>query len=217
MNDFLEFKQAISDLDEVRVIQLTDMLLKSNPTNTDLEQVILAFQDGMGEIGNRFESGEYFLAELIFAGEIFQEIMNKVKPYLKGSKNKCIGKVLLGTVQGDLHDIGKNIVRDMLEGAGFEVRDLGVDVPIERFVEEIKEFEPQILGLSVLLNHAIDAMKKTVDAIKEAGLRDQIKIIIGGNPVSEQTCRFVGADAFSRSVAEGVEKCKKLVENTDGF
>ncbi|WP_461570318.1 cobalamin B12-binding domain-containing protein, partial [Thermincola ferriacetica] len=126
--------------------------------------------------------------------------------------NTKIGKIVLGTVEGDLHDIGKNIFASMAEAAGFEVYDLGIDVPAGKFVEKIKEIKPQILGMSGVLTLALDAMKNTVDALQAAGLRDDIKIIIGGNPVTEDACKQIGADAFTTNAAEGVKICQEWVK-----
>ncbi|NLL57613.1 MAG: cobalamin-binding protein, partial [Firmicutes bacterium] len=125
-----------------------------------------------------------------------------------------IGRILLGTVAGDLHDIGKNIFRSMSEAAGFDVHDLGIDVPAETFVEKVIELKPDIVGLSGVLTLALESMKVTVDSLKEAGVRENVKVIIGGNPVSKEACQQIGADAFTTNAAEGVKICRGWVETT---
>jgi len=206
-----ELSKAIADLDEPKVLKLVEQFLASKPSQADLSQAIKACQDGMSVVGDRYETKEYFLPELIFGAEIVKEVMSRMLPQLNVAP-KRIGKVVLGTAQGDIHDIGKNIVRDMLEAAGFEVHDLGIDVPIQQFVGKIRETKPQIVGISALLTAATETMKGTVDAIKDAGLRGHVKVIIGGNLVDETVRTYVGADRFTKSAAEGVEICKKWVE-----
>lgn len=209
--DMKELATAMGNLEEKKILGWVDQFLAGNPSTEHLNEAIKACQDGMSEVGNRFESGEYFLAELIFAAEILQQVMERFRPLIKAGSGTRLGRVVLGTADGDLHDIGKNIVRDMLEAAGFEVHDLGINVAVQRFVTAVKEIKPQIVGISGLLTLALDSMKNTVDALKEAGVRDDVKVIIGGNPVTGKVCQRVGADAFTRSAAEGVEICKKWV------
>lgn len=211
MVDYNELIKAIADLDENTVVSITDEVIADGAERSALEQTILSLQKGMEEVGRLFEAGEYFLVELMFVAEIVKDSLYKIKPFLGGTGHNYIGKVVIGTVQGDLHDIGKNIVGDMLTAAGFEVLDLGVSVPVEEFIKEIKEHQPQIVGLSCLLTQAIETMKMTVEGIEDAGLRDKVKIIIGGNPVSEQVCAIVGADAYAKSAVKGIEECKRMV------
>jgi len=156
-------------------------------------------------VGARFEKGEYFLPELIMAGHMLTEISNRVKPVLsKGLEVKRIGKVVMGTVEGDVHDIGKNIVNFLLDANGFEVIDIGIDVPAEKFVQVIRDFSPQVVGLSGLLTLAYDSMKKTVQAIERAGLRNKVKIIIGGGQVNDTIKEYAGADAYGKDAMAGV-------------
>jgi methanogenic corrinoid protein MtbC1 len=156
-------------------------------------------------VGARFEKGEYFLPELIMAGHMLTEISNRVKPVLsKGLEVKRIGKVVMGTVEGDVHDIGKNIVNFLLDVNGFEVIDIGIDVPAEKFVQAIRDFSPQVVGLSGLLTLAYDSMKKTVQAIERAGLRNKVKIIIGGGQVNDTIKEYAGADAYGKDAMTGV-------------
>jgi len=163
---------------------------------------------GMEIVGEKYEKGEYFLAELIMAGETMKEGMKVLEPYLKGSEVEKIGKVVIGTVKGDLHDIGKNIVATLLGAAGFEVIDLGVDVPPEKFVEAVKHNNPDIVGMSALLTTTMIEMENVIKALKESGVRDKVKIIIGGAPVTKEYAEKIGADAAARDAIEGVNICK---------
>ena len=161
-------------------------------------------------VGAQFEKGEYFLPELIMAGHMLTEISNRVKPVLsKGLEVKRIGKVVMGTVEGDVHDIGKNIVNFLLDANGFEVIDIGIDVPAEKFVQAIRDFSPQVVGLSGLLTLAYDSMKKTVQAIERAGLRNKVKIIIGGGQVNDTIKEYAGADAYGKDAMAGVLLAKQ--------
>jgi 5-methyltetrahydrofolate--homocysteine methyltransferase len=165
------------------------------------------------EVGKRYEEGEYFLPELMLTGQMLTQISELAKDRLstEGVQQKRLGRVLIGTVKGDIHDIGKNVVAFMLDSNGFEVKDLGVDVPPERFVEAAREFKPQVVGMSALLTLAFDPMKETVQAFEEAGLRDQVKIMIGGAPVNEQIKEYTGADAWGKDAVEAVSLAKKWV------
>lgn len=160
-------------------------------------------------VGERFQRKEYFLGELIMSGEIFKGVMAILEPKLRGNiENKKIGQIVLGTVKGDIHDIGKNIVATLLRINGFEVFDLGVDVEPKAFIEKVAETGTNIVGMSGLLTPAFESMKNTVKAIEESGIRDQVKIIIGGGIVIKQVQDYVRADAFVRDAAEGVDICK---------
>ncbi len=166
---------------------------------------------GMDEVGRRFEVGEYFLPELVLAGEMLDKIGAIAKPLLNnapGGQRPHLGRVLIGTVHGDLHDIGKNIVTFMLEINGFEVRDIGVDVPVAVFLEEIRNFQPNVIGLSGFLTLAFDAIRDTVAAIEHAGLREGRKIMIGGGQIDETVRRYTGADALGANAVEAVALCK---------
>ncbi|RLI45893.1 cobalamin-binding protein [Candidatus Bathyarchaeota archaeon] len=177
--------------------------------------VYKAITDGMAKgmeiVGKKYEDGEYFLAELIMAGETMKEGMKVLEPYLKGREVKKIGKVVIGTVRGDLHDIGKNIVVTLLSAAGFEVIDLGVDVPPEKFVDAVKKNNPDIVGMSALLTTTMTEMENVIKALKEAGLRDKVKIIIGGAPITQEYAEKIGADAAASDAVEGVNICKEWV------
>lgn len=211
MADVQALTQALGALDEPRVLELLKEFVASNPSEKEAQEVVVACQQGMAVVGDLFESGEYFVGDLIFAGELLTTAMDTLKPVIGGDNTKKIGSMVLGTVQGDLHDIGKNIFKSMAEAAGFEVHDLGIDVAPGVFVEKVKEVKPNIVGMSGVLTLAIDAMKLTVDALKEAGLKDEVKVIIGGNPVTGEVGKQVGADAFTNNAAEGVKICRKWV------
>ncbi len=178
-----------------------------NPTTILNEGMIAA----MREVGCRFEAGEYFVPEMLISARAMQTGMAILKPHLQQSDVKSSGKVVIGTVKGDLHDIGKNLVTLMLEGAGFEVKDLGVDVPVEKFVHAVHEEKPDLVAMSALLTTTMQMMKQTVDALVEAGLRDGVKIIVGGAPVTETFAKEVGADGFSQDASRAVSVAKSLV------
>ena len=167
---------------------------------------------GMEVVGKRFASGEYFIPDLIYSGEILRQITEIVKPLLTGaSQQKKLGKFLLATVAGDIHDIGKDIVAFMMDISGFEVIDMGIDVPKDKIVAKIKETKPQIVGLSGFLTLAFDSMKETIDAIKAAGLRDSVKIVIGGGQIDEEVRKYTGADAYRPDAVAAVTLAKQWI------
>ena len=176
---------------------------------------ILEFcREAVEMVGKRFEAGEYFLPELILAGEILKKISAMAKPFFQQKaelKTERLGKVVIGTVEGDIHNIGKDIVTFILDVNGFEVHDLGVDVAPERFIEAIKEVQPEVVGMSALLTLAFDSLKNTVDAIKEAGLRDQVKIMIGGGAVDDKIRIYSGADAYGPDAEAAVNLAKEWI------
>jgi corrinoid protein of di/trimethylamine methyltransferase len=167
--------------------------------------------EGMNIVGKKFEQSEYFLSELIVAGEVAKEVTQLLQPHLKGTQLKKLGKVVIGTVRGDLHDIGKNIVAMMLETAGFEVVDLGSDVPAESFVDAVKKHKPDIVGMSALLTVTMTEMANVIQQLRSAGVRDKVKVIVGGAPLTEDYAKTIGADAFGRDAVQGTEICKSWV------
>jgi 5-methyltetrahydrofolate--homocysteine methyltransferase len=204
-----ELIDAFTDMREQDVLKITDQMLDSG---TDPLETLEACRKAMEVIGQRFEDGDCFLPELILAGEMLRQVSDKVKPRLQQEvKTKKIGKVIMGTVEGDIHDIGKDIVIFMLDVNGFEVMDLGVNVPVARFIEAAKEFEPQVIGLSGFLTLAFDPMKATVETLKEAGLRDSIKVMIGGGQIDDQVRKYTGADAYGRDAVAAVTLAKQWV------
>lgn len=207
MMDFKELEQAMADLDEDTVLDMMKEVMDNN--GEGVQDAMEACQKGMSKVGDLFEEGEYFVGDLIYAGEIMVEAMEIIKPALAGAGNAKVGKMILCTVKDDLHDIGKNIVKAMLEAGGFEVLDLGIDVAPEKVVETAKKEGIKIIALSGVLTLALDSMKDTINAFKEAGMREDVKIIIGGNPVSEDACKAIGADEWAYSPQKTVKVCKE--------
>ncbi|MEM2875759.1 MAG: cobalamin-dependent protein, partial [Candidatus Bathyarchaeia archaeon] len=175
------------------------------------KEIIEIVSLGLEEVGKKYESGEYFLSELIMAGIIGSEILGVLKPYLTSERMGYLGKVVIGTVKGDLHDVGKNIVVSMLASSGFEVIDLGIDVPSTKFLETVKKESPDVLAMSCLLTMAMDEMKRVIDDLKKSGLRDKVKVIIGGRPTSLDFALEIGADAYGSDAVEAVKAVKKLL------
>ncbi|MBO3809195.1 MAG: corrinoid protein [Candidatus Brockarchaeota archaeon] len=202
-------KDAIVNLDFDGSKHLAqEALAKGIPPN---EIITKAISSAMEEVGRKFEASEYFLSELIVAGEIGKEISQMLQPYMKDAEIKKIGKVVIGTVKGDLHDIGKNIFGMMLEAAGFEVIDLGNDVPAEAFVEAVKNHEPDIVGMSALLTVTMVEMENVIKELKKAGLREKVKVIIGGAPITEEYAKRIGADGYGKDAVVGVDICKAWI------
>jgi 5-methyltetrahydrofolate--homocysteine methyltransferase len=199
--------RALSDLKEQEAIKIVEDRLNAKE---DPLRILEDARKGMEIVGKRFASSEYFIPDLVYSGEILKAVTELVKPKLtKGTEAKKLGKIVFGTVAGDIHDIGKDIVVFMLDVNGFEVHDLGVDVPMQKFVEKIKETGAPIVGLSGFLTLAFDSMKQTVDAIKAAGLRDKVKVMIGGGQVTEEVTKYTGADAYGKDAVAGVALAKK--------
>ena len=207
MIDFENLAQAMGDLDEDTVVEVLNQVMSEG--GAQAPQAMEACQKGMDIVGKRFEEGEYFVGDLIYAGELMTQAVDIMKDALAagdGSGSKT--KMLLCTVKDDLHDIGKNIVRAMLEANGFDVVDLGIDVPASKIVETVKAENIKIVALSGVLTLAINSMKATVDALKAAGL-DDVKVIIGGAPVSEAAKEITGADEWAHSPQKTVATCKR--------
>jgi len=200
---------AIADMREDEALALAKGMLDAGD---DPLRVLELCRTAMETVGQRFQAGEYFLPELILAGEMLERIGAMAKPLIQerggAGAAKKLGRVLIGTVHGDLHDIGKNIVTFMLDINGYEVKDIGIDVPVERFVAEIREFKPGVVGLSGFLTLAFDSMKETIDAIAKAGMRDEMKIMIGGGQVDETVRNYTGADAFGNNAMAAVTLCR---------
>ena len=210
MADLEKLKAAVKDLEEDIVLEIIDEVIASG--GSDASQAMDACREGLNDVGNLFESGEYFVSDLIYAGEIMTQAVTKLKPALAMGSDQKLGKMILCTVEGDLHDIGKNIVKAMLEAAGFEVLDLGIDVSPKVIVETAKNEGITIIGLSGVLTLAIASMKATVDAFAAAGMREGVNIIIGGNPVTQEACELVGADAWAINPQLTVNTCRSWAE-----
>ena len=178
-------------------------------------EIVKALNDGMITVGERFASCEYFISELIYSGHIMKDAMSRLDPLFEKSDLEASGeKVVIGTVQGDIHDIGKNIVVMLMRNAGFKVIDLGVDVSAGRFVESVKETGAKALALSCLLNLAIGEMKAVVDALAVAGIRNDVKVILGGQPIDEEVRAYVGADYYGADAPTGVKICKQIYDQS---
>jgi methanogenic corrinoid protein MtbC1 len=199
---------AIANMKEQQALQLAQQMLD---VGVDPREVLDAGREAMSVVGSRYDHKEYFLPELIVAGELLKEIGELVKPKLRGAGAAAapIGKVLIGTVEGDIHDVGKDIVGFMLDVNNFKVIDVGVDVTPRTFVDRIRATKPDIVGMSGFLTLAFDQMRLTVEAIKEAGLRDKVKIMIGGAPMDDEAAKYIGADAFGADAAAAVKLAKK--------
>ena len=203
MNDKLISNMA--DLMEDETIAMVKDLVKSGTNPMD---ILDDASSAMALVGKRFETGEYFIPDLMMAGEILKGISEIVKPLLeKEGPTKKKGKVLIGTVAGDIHDIGTDIVQFMLDVSGYDVLNIGIDVPVPVFVEKIKEFKPAVVGLSGFLTLAFDSMKKTVEAIEAEGLRKDIKIMIGGGQMDDEIRKYVKADAYGKDAMAAVTLC----------
>lgn len=210
---FDELREAFMDFDLERAKEVVKRALESG---IEPEEVVeKGLRPVMEEVGRKYEKGEFFLAELILAGEMFKEIMDELLAPAIRQRRRGLGKlgtVVIGTVRGDLHDIGKNIVATMLEAAGFEVIDLGADVPPEEFVEAIRKRGADIVAMSALLTTTMSEMKNVIEALKAAGLRDRVKVVVGGAPVSEEFAKEIGADAYGENAIEAVRICKELLK-----
>jgi methanogenic corrinoid protein MtbC1 len=204
--------EAMVEMKEQEALERAKVLISSGE---DPLKILNACSEAMETVGKRFETGEYFLPQLILAGEMVRQISEMLKPKLKDKStsvtSESLGKVLIGTVKGDIHDIGKDIVTFMLQVNGFNVLDLGIDVPPSKFVDAIKEFQPQVVGMSCLLTLAFESMKDTVEAIENAGLREEVKIMVGGGQVSEMVRDYANADAYGEDAVSAVRLAKNWV------
>ena len=200
-----EIKNALANLDEEKAVQLVKDALSAKVPPFD---ILNACQEGMNEVGKRFECQEYFVSDLMMSGEIFKQVSAILEPELKAGGAKSAGKIVFGTVKGDIHDIGKDIVINMLKSANFEVIDLGVDVPAEHFVNALKDSGATVLGMCGLLTLAFDSMKATIDALQAAGMRDKVRVMIGGGPVDGNVCKVVGADDWGADAQQAVRLAK---------
>lgn len=201
----------MADMKEEETLALVKELLKEGANPID---ILDDARSAMALVGKRFETGEYFIPDLMMAGEILKGISDIVKPLIEqGNTSAKKGKVLIGTIAGDIHDIGKDIVTFMLDVSGYDVLDVGIDVPAQVFVEKAREFKPQVIGLSGFLTLAFDSMKKTVEALEEAGLRDSVKIMIGGGQMDDGVCKYARADAYGKDAIAAVNLCRQWIGN----
>ncbi len=209
MADFAKLYDAVVEGDAPATLALTKQALAEGMSPEEL--VAKYMIPAMDEVGKRFEAEDYFVPELLLSGRAMKGALEVLRPLLAASGAKPAGKVVIGTVKGDLHDIGKNLVAAMLEGAGFEVTDLGTDVSPEKFVEAVNTKDANIVCLSALLTVTMPAMKTTLEALRSAGVRDKVKVMIGGAPVTDQYCREIGADSYSENASAAVASARSLV------
>jgi len=200
---------AIVEMREDDALEIVNERVKAAE---DPLKIIEDCRGAMVTIGEKFEKQEYFLPDLIMSGEILREIMEIVEPKLsKGEDLKTRGKIVVGTVQGDVHDIGKNIVISLLKGNGFDVYDLGVDVPPQKFVEKVKEIKAEIVGLSGLLTTSYSGMRDTIHELKKNGLKNKVKVMIGGGGIDRSVTTYIGADDFGKTAIDAVKLCNKWI------
>jgi methanogenic corrinoid protein MtbC1 len=201
--------QALVEMQENEALKEARRLLDEG---ADPMNILESCSKAMEIVGKRFEREEYFLPHLMMAGEMLKQITELIKPSIKEEKaHPGRGRVLMGTVEGDIHDIGKNMVVFILEVSGFEVLDIGIDQAPEKFIQAIRDFQPQVVGMSGLLTLSFDSMKGTVRAIEEAGLREKVRIMIGGGQVTEKVKGYTGADAFGADAMAGVTLCRQWI------
>lgn len=202
--------ELVEQLDQESLITLASEALKEGMEPLRLLDLIA---EGMVRVGKLYESKDYFIADLIMAGIIFKDVLHleKMIAHFQSKPEQKDGKVMIGTVKGDIHNIGKEIFKGMLEANGFEVIDLGVDIPIEVFIEKFEEYHPEIIGLSGVLTTTIEQMRSTVQGFVKAGIRNKVKFIVGGNHLTDETCKYIGADNFANDVSQGVKVCKEWI------
>lgn len=204
-----DIRNAVVDLDVEKTVALAKEAVKSGVS--PMEILTKGFGEAMKIVGEKWDSGEYFLMEVLISIHILDKVMEVLKPILKKGEEK-IGTMVIGTVKGDLHDIGKDIVMALMRVEGFEVYDLGIDVPASRFVEEVEKVKPDILGLSALLTTTYTYMKVVIDELIKAGLRNQVYVMIGGRPTNDAIAKEFGADAYARDAFEAVKKAKEFIK-----
>jgi methanogenic corrinoid protein MtbC1 len=199
---------ALVTFDEKAVMEVVHAGLDNGE---DPMGILRDLQEGMRIVGEKFSKGDYFLSELIMSADLFSRAMKIIEPRLVGKVRETIGRMVIGTPKGDIHDIGKNIFATVARGAGLEVHDLGVDVPVDRFVKAVEEVKPDIVGFSALITTAFEPMKKVVDALAEKGMRDRLKVIIGGGVTTDMVKTYVGADAQTNDAVRGLAMCKEFM------
>ena len=209
MSDFEGIAKAVLGGDEDAVAELVEQALKGGAS---AEQIVSdALIKGMNVVGDLFKKDELYVPEVLISAKAMKRGMGLLEPLLAGGKRQALGLVVLGTVKGDIHDIGKSLVKTMLEGVGFEVVDLGIDIDEETFVQKAAEVKPDIIGMSALLTTTMVNMKPTIDALREAGLRDQVKVMVGGTSVTAAFAREIGADGTARDAVAAVDLAKSLM------
>lgn len=211
-SDLQTLTESLVEMEEIQALEQVEALLASGESAGN---VLAALSEGMSIVGDRYSREEYFLADLVFAAEIFKQSMEILEPVLakeSGGERPCLGRIVVGTVEGDLHDIGKNIFVALARNAGFSVNDLGIDVPPATFIEHATRDQAHIIGMSGILTMSVAPMIQTVEALTEAGMRDQVKVILGGLPVDDRWQTTVGSDGYTDNAYEGVKMCQAFME-----
>ena len=211
MEDTNKFNSIIEAVLEGNSYDIEELVQSSLDSGNDPQELFNAMNAGLEQCGKLFEKKEFFLTDLMMAGETFTKGMEILEPHLAQTSIDSAGKVLLGTVAGDIHNIGKNLVGFLLKSAGFEVIDIGTDIDTKRFIQAVKEHQPGVLGMSALLTTTMQGMEDVIKAMDEEGLRKKTKVIIGGGPVSKHFAEQIGADAYASDAVEGVNKIKELL------
>ncbi|MCW1300740.1 MAG: corrinoid protein [Candidatus Parvarchaeota archaeon] len=210
----MDILQEISDnLQKGQVSKVGILVKQALEDKIDVKTILGSLIEGMGVVGRRFRDGEIYVPEVLIAARAMYAGLDLIRPLLVQTGATYIGKVVIGTVKGDLHDIGKNLVKMMMEGAGFEVIDLGRDVSPEKFVEAVKANQPDIVGMSALITTTMVNMKDTIEALKRANLRDKVIVMVGGAPVTERFAAEIGADSYAKDADTAVAKAKALISN----
>jgi len=209
MNDFKALNEAVIKGDHDKAMAETRSAIEAGGNVSDIvDKGLIAAMD---EVGERFSKGSMFVPQMLRSAKTMKECMELLQPHFQESEAISKGKVLIGTVKGDLHDIGKNLVSMMMEGAGFTITDLGVDVSPEKFAEEAQKIGPNIVAMSALLSTTMPSMRQTIEALQQAGIRDKVKVMIGGAPVTEKYAQEVNADSYASDAGSAVTKAKKLL------
>ncbi len=209
MASFETLKQAVIEGDDVATVALTRTALGEGANPADI--VNQGLQPGLIIVGERFSSGEFFIPEMLLAARAVSRALDILRPLITDASSVTVGRVVLGTVTGDIHDIGKNLVGMLLQGAGFEVMDLGTNVTPDKFVAAVKDNQPDIVGLSALLTTTMPAMKATIEALATAGVRDRVKVVVGGAPVTQHFAERIGADGYGADGGAAIELCRRLM------
>ncbi len=209
MADLSILAQALDRGDREKTVELTKEALDGGANPQDI--IAQGLQAGMAAVGEKFSSGEYFLPDMLMAARSMKAALEVLQPALEQTGIPTIGRVVIGTVEGDMHDIGKNVVATFLSGNGFEVIDLGLNVPVQKFIDEVKEKKPDILGMSALLTTTMPVMGKVIKSLEEEGLRSSLKVIVGGAPVTQDYANYIGADGYAHDGGRAVPVCKQLL------
>jgi len=209
MSDYSNLIQAILEGNDVKCVELTNEALDEGVSPQDI--VSSGFQAGMLIVGDKFSAGDFFIPEMLLAARAVIRAMEAIRPHLSNSEVPTLGRIVIGTVSGDIHDIGKNLVAMFLRGAGFEVFDLGTNVPAARFVAAVKEHDPDIVGMSALLTTTMPNIQYVIAALDSAALLSQVKVIVGGAPVTQRFADQIGADSYAPDGGAAINLCRKLV------